>query len=340
MNLLKNETEHPYSWEFRRKIFFYFLIITLISIAIFSISNIVLKNYHLLFVDLIVGTANALILFYFVKSKNFNRASTLYLLTFFLTAGYLFLTGGDKEAGIFWSFVFPLLAAFLRPYKEAIIWNLLYTSFVIMSGIFYFIKYIRLPYPLPILRSAILVYFIISVLSILFTKMTTNLVRDYHELAIKDPLTGLYNRNFAISYLLHEVEKVKRDENKNLCLVYLDLDRFKLVNDRFGHKKGDEVLREVTKILLKYFRKSDIVARIGGDEFIAILSNCDAEAVKKRLLELRKHIEDAFSKFKISVSFGIALVPEDSYDSTELLKIADRRMYINKMERRISLPES
>jgi diguanylate cyclase (GGDEF)-like protein len=145
----------------------------------------------------------------------------------------------------------------------------------------------------------------------------------------------LYNRAFAFSYLTQELEKVKRRELKNLCVAYIDLDNFKLVNDLLGHSVGDSVLSEIGELLKQHFRRGDVVARIGGDEFIIIFTNCDPIRIKRRLEFLRSKIENKFKKFGLSMSFGIAEAPKDALLPSFLIRIADERMYKNKKSRKM-----
>ncbi len=96
------------------------------------------------------------------------------------------------------------------------------------------------------------------------------LAAELAEQAVRDPLTGLYNRRFFDEALVQNIETSRR-YNRDLCLVLFDLDRFKEVNDTFGHEAGDVVLKTFSRLLLKTARKADIVCRIGGDEFAVIL---------------------------------------------------------------------
>ncbi|WP_165863679.1 GGDEF domain-containing protein [Phorcysia thermohydrogeniphila] len=159
--------------------------------------------------------------------------------------------------------------------------------------------------------------------------MKSYLDRIYNT-AIRDPLTGLYNRTFAFAYLRQELEKVKRGEIKSLCIVYIDLDNFKYINDLHGHSAGDLALKEIAELIRRKFRKGDVVARIGGDEFLIVVSRCRKERIENRLEELKAQVEDKFREFNVSISYGIAVAPLDSTDIEELVKIADKRMYSNK----------
>ena len=154
-----------------------------------------------------------------------------------------------------------------------------------------------------------------------------DLLKELERKAIYDPLTGLFNRYALMEFLSKEVERIKREKGENLFIIFLDLDNFKQVNDLYGHKKGDEVLKKVAELLKNYFRKYDIVARFGGDEFMVIVRNNSRENVEETLKKLQKRIEEIFSKFDISVSYGIAVAPVDGTNTDKLIAIADRRMY-------------
>ena len=154
-----------------------------------------------------------------------------------------------------------------------------------------------------------------------------DLLKELERKAIYDPLTGLFNRYALMEFLSKEVERIKREKRENLFIIFLDLDNFKQVNDLYGHKKGDEVLRQVAELLKNHFRKYDIVARFGGDEFMVIVRNSSKENVEETLKKLQKRIEEIFDKFDISVSYGIAVAPVDGTNIDRLIAIADRRMY-------------
>ncbi len=159
-------------------------------------------------------------------------------------------------------------------------------------------------------------------------------------MAVKDDLTGLYNRYYVKDYLIKLIEKLKRVKSNKLYLIFIDLDNFKPINDIYGHQKGDEVLKEVAQIFAKNFRNYDIISRFGGDEFI-ILFESDEDPIE-RISHLRKEIENNFKKFKLSFSHGISIFPEDIKDINipveeiieSLIEIADNRMYEEKKKRK------
>src|SRR5690606_15740442 len=148
----------------------------------------------------------------------------------------------------------------------------------------------------------------------------------YH-LAYHDTLTDLPNRRLFMDRLRKEVQLAKRSQMQ-LAIMFIDLDRFKNINDTLGHEAGDLILIEVSKRISACIDADDIVARLGGDEFIVLLSNIndatDVEAVSRKLQE---NFEQPFKLsgqyHTISTSIGIALYPTDGRDSHELMKRAD-----------------
>jgi diguanylate cyclase (GGDEF)-like protein len=151
----------------------------------------------------------------------------------------------------------------------------------------------------------------------------------YH--AYHDILTGLPNRILFKDRLGLAMSQCKRDKSE-LAVMFLDLDRFKRVNDTFGHAKGDELLQQVVTRLRQAIRGGDTLARLGGDEFTLVLPNLrgrpDAEAVAAKILDnLREPFEIDRQPIHISVSIGIVIYPGDGDSIEELLRHADIAMY-------------
>ena len=152
-----------------------------------------------------------------------------------------------------------------------------------------------------------------------------------HRLAHFDSLTGLPNRRLFYETLAREVEAGK-DQGWTVALLYLDLDRFKNVNDTFGHSMGDELLRQVAERILACTRVRDTVGRLGGDEFglIAITTAelDDVAILADKLIDaLQKPFLLAGHDVVVTPSVGIALSPTDSIDTEALIKFADMAMY-------------
>lgn len=151
-----------------------------------------------------------------------------------------------------------------------------------------------------------------------------------HRLAHYDPLTGLPNRRLFYEALGKEVE-VAKGQDWTVALLYVDLDRFKFVNDTFGHSMGDELLRQVAERILSCTRVRDTVGRLGGDEFglIAISAEPDdaATMAEKIIGELQEPFVLAGHELTVTPSIGIALCPADSSDTETLIKYSDMAMY-------------
>ncbi len=165
----------------------------------------------------------------------------------------------------------------------------------------------------------------------------TSYVREA-ESALRDPLTGLINRS-RLNERLNELLGHSQRSASQLAILFLDLDRFKVVNDSLGHPLGDMLLSKVAERILSVTRVGDVVARIGGDEFVIVQYDAPqprtAEAAGERLVKLigqsyciDGHILD------IGVSIGVAVSPKDGNDSATLLKHADLALYRAKAEGR------
>ncbi|WP_299182671.1 EAL domain-containing protein [uncultured Neptuniibacter sp.] len=151
------------------------------------------------------------------------------------------------------------------------------------------------------------------------------------HMANHDMLTGLPNRSQLLNTLDHAVQIATRQQSK-VAVLFLDLDRFKYINDSLGHHIGDELLREVSQRLARRVRSSDTLARIGGDEFIIVLESFSNDQAPATIAQdIIDSIKDPISvmghKLNISVSIGIALFPRDSDDIHMLIKHADIAMY-------------
>lgn len=151
------------------------------------------------------------------------------------------------------------------------------------------------------------------------------------HLALHDALTGLPNRREFMQRLKQSAALAAR-QNSRLALLFIDLDGFKQVNDRYGHKAGDELLKQVAQRLQESVRQSDTVGRLGGDEFLMLLTDCHgSDEVSKFACKLivnlaRPYALDA-GEAKISASVGIALYPDMGSDVEQLVGLADAAMY-------------
>ncbi|WP_168224698.1 putative bifunctional diguanylate cyclase/phosphodiesterase [Rhodoferax aquaticus] len=151
------------------------------------------------------------------------------------------------------------------------------------------------------------------------------------HLAYHDPLTGLPNRLMFAEHLGRSIGKAERS-NARLAVLFIDLDRFKEVNDTLGHAVGDELLVQVTERLRGQLRNEDLLARLGGDEFVCILEQLEGPQDASRVADkLIRHLGESFHlhlhEIRISASIGISLYPADGMDTNNLLRAADTAMY-------------
>ena len=152
--------------------------------------------------------------------------------------------------------------------------------------------------------------------------------------ATHDHLTGLYNRRYFESYLDREISNVKRSGITS-ALVYLDLDRFKYVNDTAGHETGDQLLKELSRMLEKAMRRYDVAARIGGDEFALVLKNVDAGMAIRISDDIRTSLSNLSVKhedrvYHVNASFGVAMLDQEDLTAGDVMANADIACHISK----------
>lgn len=157
--------------------------------------------------------------------------------------------------------------------------------------------------------------------------------------SIKDPLTGLYNRRYLTEMMEREIRRAARAE-QSLGVLMLDLDHFKNFNDTYGHDAGDTVLRETASFLTNSIRMEDMVCRYGGEEFVVILPTADlnasharAERIRSKLKELTV-LHQGHSLGMLTVSVGVAALPQHGTSPKALLEAADAALYRAKREGR------
>lgn len=168
---------------------------------------------------------------------------------------------------------------------------------------------------------------------LVFTDITAQKAaeEELRYLANYDALTGLPNRALLMDRIQHGIEQAKR-QHRSLALCFIDLDKFKHINDSLGHDIGDLMLKEVARRLKLTLRDSDTVARLGGDEFVVLLEgykNNDniSHVARKMLAVISEPMQLGSDNMGVSPSIGIAIFPDDALNGTELMKHADVAMY-------------
>ena len=159
---------------------------------------------------------------------------------------------------------------------------------------------------------------------------------ELRQLVITDPLTGTRNRRFFDEIIPRELQRHRRYRTP-LSLVFIDIDRFKAINDTLGHETGDRVLRDVAMFLLRNIREADYMFRWGGDEFLVLISCSEQEALRRAAA-----LQSAFASSPhvanlppgVGLSIGCVEVPPDTDDILPLITAADERMYADKKHHR------
>lgn len=149
-----------------------------------------------------------------------------------------------------------------------------------------------------------------------------------------DELTGLYNRRHFKQYLTSECLKIMRYKTEG-CLSLIDLDNFKAINDNYGHNMGDRALKLFANVLRENIRRTDIYARMSGDEFVILFINCNRANAIERMESIRKEaMMTKIENMPLSFSYGICYIEADSnFNTDDIFGKADKEMYIDKNEK-------
>lgn len=191
--------------------------------------------------------------------------------------------------------------------------------------------------------SARMITFSLFIIYGIFTQYLINsnkrMAKEISTLSNTDHLTGLYNRRGFITLAEQNLKIAERTKKRVMLLLFADLDQMKSINDNLGHEKGDKALIEVASILKEVFRESDIIARVGGDEFavLGIGATMDAWGALESRLQHQIDIHNAIENkdYNISLSVGIAYGDLENYYSIDaLMSRADALMYEQKRSKR------
>ena len=288
------------------------------------------------------------------KSKQDRIINFALIVVNFFIFPTLYLTGGGIECGIPSYFVLGIaLTLFLIKGKASIILTALECIFYI------FIFYISYSFPLiltdipaytlsptgktdftfnAISSNTAMVCVALGILAKVIFRMyqkesqvVSNSIVEVQRQTTIDPLTNVYNRRYMYSYLTEQVKKA-RISQMPLSVVLFDIDKFKNLNDTYGHVVGDKVLQAISRLIKDSCKEGEIVARYGGEEFLLILPDYDAEKAISRAEEIRYCIEKSYlmpelpADKPITISGGVATY-DNTYDEEKLVAVADENLY-------------
>ncbi|MDX9873952.1 MAG: diguanylate cyclase [Spongiibacteraceae bacterium] len=160
------------------------------------------------------------------------------------------------------------------------------------------------------------------------------LLEQLREQSFVDPLTSLYNRRYLNDHVEREIAAYERKQQP-FALLILDVDHFKLVNDRYGHDVGDEALRAIAQVILSQTRKTDVCCRLGGEEFVVLLPGAAQELALERAEIIREAVHNCAitglpSSHSLTISIGVSVFPDHGSDMSCLLRAADQALYRSK----------
>lgn len=183
-------------------------------------------------------------------------------------------------------------------------------------------------------KYLLILFFSFLILMFLSTSYILRSRDKFEKLALFDNVTKLPNRSLFLIELQKEMQRAQRHQTK-IALLFIDLDGFKAVNDTYGHQVGDDLLKFCANSFSSDVRKSDTVARIGGDEFVIILTALkdigESVTIAQKLIDnINKTINIKKHKIRIGASIGISIYPDHGLEETVLVKIADNMMYQSK----------
>lgn len=330
---IRKKLEHALELHSNKSVFLFIgnkkSLYSIIIIASVVITPLALKNYllgyNLLAYSLITFVLATLINIYSLHKRSrlllsVNIMTALLTLSLFFTFYYL----GMKT--VYWVYPISIALIFILYLKSALFFNLL--IWLVASSF----SYIELPFWEAVRISASLLVTIIVSCSILIhiNKLNQRLKNE----SIKDPMTGAYNRR-ELSIHLEHCLALKQRSNINSSILFFDLDHFKVINDTYGHDAGDEVITYLVKIINNHSRESDMLFRVGGEEFILLMNNTEVENALLSANKLREQIKDkqVIEGHPITVSIGVCGSFRDT-SKDEWIKYADMALYEAKQSGR------
>lgn len=325
------------------------LVVTTFTFGVFVFINFDHPSYILPLVNFIISISAALALYSLIVKNRFYFSAyfaTTALFTFLVIFTYF---ANNESFALVWTLCYPLFVIPILGIRKGMIMVVVFYSAILPMaylGIgewdygFWDVKgFVRFT-----IASLLVVYttyfFEMSASSAYKTILEIREKEKIHlmkleALSVTDQLTGLRNRRYFDDNFVIERQKIKRYDNK-LCLIMVDIDHFKQINDEYGHQVGDIVLKEFSTLLQENIRQTDLLSRWGGEEFIILLPETSLDNAVSLAEKIRVAInEGAFSKIgKLTASFGVSKVDPDSDSNRESFYQVDQALYQAKHQGR------
>lgn len=323
----------------------------LLSAFVFIIVNIITGKYPLIIADLIFLLGLITCVFYIYKNYNPFIFYNLSSIIFTCLLIFLIYTQDNNGTRILWCFVYPIANIFVFGNKVGVFWSIF--LIIIVNILILFLENIYYNFTFIVLFTFI--YLAITGIIALMEhhkhsyylnlinkqallekeiKEKNKLEEELIKLSQTDSLTGLLNQKHFWEFSQKEIERAIR-YNTSICMAIIDIDFFKKINDTYGHPIGDRILKDLSIHLKKIIRKSDLLGRIGGEEFAFLFLNMDDSQTYKKLEELRLTINKLPFKIDgknihITISIGLAKYTKEITSIENLYKKVDSALYIAK----------
>jgi len=318
------------------------VIIAFINLALFSLYTafgvLPLGLLHLFFL------AASIFNLIFIQKNRHTSARNLLSAIVILSTVFDIIFVGVGNYIILYFFLVLLMQMVMPSGSSRVRWIIIFTLWLGILFCFFADKYFTPLYPMSLTANTVLslfninMAFIVSFVELFITNTSHRIVAYIHEKrvielegqAYTDQLTGLYNRH----YVERLFDEIKRDvNNQKWCVAMLDIDDFKRINDDYGHAVGDIVLQNLADILKRSLRKTDIVFRWGGEEFLLLLNNVDVDTAVLILEKLRSNIQEnvinAGGRF-LSITATVGVTKLEINDVMNSIDSCDKKMYTGK----------
>ncbi|MDH5184268.1 MAG: GGDEF domain-containing protein [Gammaproteobacteria bacterium] len=312
-------------------------------LAIYTLLHLIQAEYSLSLVSLFILLLMVANLVWLKRINDFAVSNSIFLILLFGHNSLALMHNQLAHVGIYWTVLFPILAFMLKGRSAGLLWSTLMGSFLSIYVLLAYKGMLSTPYSFEVLVSVLINFLLVAAFTTLYCHLNSRhqlpdpAHEQLHYMATRDTLTGLLNRSAFLQYLDKTLEASHPSDMK-FALLFLDLDRFKQINDRYGHGIGDKILRLVGKRLQRSVRSSDLICRYGGDEFLIMLQNISPTNVSSFTNKITKQFQTPFSiddeEISLGVSVGVSFCPHEYRSVTELIEEADKEMYNSKKARK------